>query len=402
MKKVLIIGGGIIGQFSAYYLSKAGHDVSIFDDNSTMSPASEGNCGLVTPSHIIPLNSIGAILQGIKWLGKKDAPLKIRPQLSSSFISWFISFIKYSSTSSIEKAIAIRHELLQQSFKLYEDFFSTESNTAEWNKGGLLYACRNEKSMKEFMHEVEKHKELNMKSRILSEEEVYSEEPLLKDGIIGGALMEMDAWMNPGQLLQDLKRINEENGVNYVYEKVDIINREASKITGITTENGTYHADDYILCAGANSTLLAKKLNISLPVIPGKGYNLTAKSKKKKQLKRPIYMAERKVVATPWQNGLRLGSTLEFTGYDLSLNQKRLDALKVAAKEFIDIDVDQMEFTPWAGWRPMKNNGIPIIERSSDCTNLIIAAGHSILGLSMAPGTGFIVNELVATSTSDR
>lgn len=402
MKKVLIIGGGIIGQFSAYFLSEAGHDVSVFDDKPNMPPASEGNCGLITPSHIIPLNSMGAIFQGIKWMGKKDAPLKIRPQLNSTFISWFASFIKYSSTSSIEKAIPVRHELLQLSFNLYEDFFKEEENSAEWNKGGMLYACKNTKSMDEFVHEVAVHKQYGMKSKVLNKEEITIEEPLLKDGIVGGALMEMDGWLNPGQLLRDLNKINKSNGVTYVNEKIHSINRIDSTVTGVNTSNGTYHSDEYILCAGANSTLLAKSINIKLPIIPGKGYNLTAKSSPKNSLRRPLYMAERKVVATPWKNGFRLGSTLEFTGFDLTLNQKRLNALKIAAREFIEIDIDQLEFTPWAGWRPMKDNGIPIIERSKQCKNLVIATGHSILGLSMAPATGFMVNELVAKSTSDR
>lgn len=398
MSKIIIIGGGIIGQFSAYYLARGGHEVSVFDDKPSMSPASEGNCGLITPSHIIPLNSIAAILQGIKWLGKKDAPLKIRPQMNWTFISWFSSFIRNSSSSAIAKAIPTRHELLQLSLKLYEDFFQEEPNTAEWKKGGMLYACRNTESMDEFVHEVAVHKEHGMESRVLTKDQIIAEEPLLKDGVVGGALMEMDGWLKPDQLLKDLKSINEKNGVNYIYERVESIGRNGSTITGISTTEGSYQADEYLLSAGANSTLLAKKLKIRIPVIPGKGYNLTAKSSPKNTLKRPLYMAERKVVATPWKTGFRLGSTLEFTGYDLTLNEQRLEALKRASEEFIDIDLSELEFSPWAGWRPMKSNGIPIIERSTDCKNLILATGHSILGLSMAPATGYMVSELVGQS----
>ena len=378
-----------------YYLSKAGNEVSIIDDGPEMTPASEGNCGLITPSHIMPLNSIHAIFQGVKWLGKKDAPLKIRPQLSLTFISWFFNFIKYSRTDAVKKATLARHKLLLSSFHLYEAFFKDEPSHSEWNTDGLLYVCTGKKSLDHLAKETEEHRKFNMKSRILDEVEVKSEEPLLKDNIVGGVLMEMDNWLNPTQLLKDIKKINKANGVRYYSEKVNSFHLKNSGIHSVTAEKNRHHADEFLLCAGANSVLLAKKLNIKLPIIPGKGYNLTTKHGQTIDMKRPLYLSERKVVATPWSNGFRIGSTMEFVGYDLKLNQNRLEALKNATNEYINIDLDSFEFTPWAGWRPMKDDGIPIIERNDKIKNLIIATGHGMLGLSMAPATGHIVNELI-------
>ncbi len=394
MKKVLIIGGGIIGQFSAYYLGKSGNEVAIVDDGPNLSPASEGNCGLVTPSHIIPLNSFSAILQGIKWLGKKDAPLKIKPQLDRRFILWFLNFMRYSKRGYVEKAIQARHSLLQQSFNLYESFFEKEPNSSEWRKGGLLYACKSAKSLKSFDHEIELHKKFNMQSRALSKEEILTLEPCLRNDIEGGVLMEMDGWLNPKQLLQDLKSINESNGVKYVRGKVKSFGTENSRVVSVLTENDELRADEFVLAAGAVSPLLAKQLNIELPVIPGKGYNITTKNGQSFPLKLPVYMIEKKVVATPWNTGFRVGSTMEFAGYNLNLTSSRLDALKKAAGEYLKIDIDEFEMKPWTGWRPMKDDGIPIIEKSK-VKNLTIATGHSMVGLSMAPATGYLVNELV-------
>lgn len=397
MKSVLIIGGGIIGQFSAYYLSKSGHQVTIVDDAPEVTPASEGNCGLVTPSHIIPLNSFKAIFQGIQWMGKKDAPLKIKPQLDKRFISWFLNFMRYSSSKSVKKAILARHKLLQQSFSLYEEFFSSEQNSSEWKKAGLLYVCKNSGSVSQFTHEVDLHKEFDMDSRILSRDEILAMEPLLKDDMAGGVIMEMDGWLNPGMLLQDLKRINLANGVKYVSSKATGFNRSQNRLDSVVTENFDLEADEFILAAGALTPILAGKLGINLPVIPGKGYNLTTRNGQSVPLNQPVYMVEKKIVATPWENGFRIGSTMEFSGYNLDLIPDRLAALKNAASEYLKIDIDSLEMEPWAGWRPMKDDGIPIIERSK-IRNLTIATGHSMVGLSMAPATGYIVNELIGNS----
>jgi len=401
MKKVIIVGGGIIGQFSAYYLAKSGHEVTIVDDSPKMTPASEGNCALVTPSHIIPLNSFSAIFQGIKWLRKKDAPLKIKPQLDKRFMLWFLNFMRYSQSSHIDKATHARHALLQQSFKLYESFFQEESNQSEWKKGGLLYACRKEESMGQFAHEIDVHRKFNMNnSRMLSKDEILAREPLLKPDVVGGVIMEMDGWLNPAQLLQDLKKINEGNGVTYIQAKAASFSTKNSEIQSIKTDQGELEGDEFVLAAGALSPLLTRKLGIKIPVIPGKGYNLTTVNESF-PLKQPLYMVERRVVATPWEKGFRIGSTMEFAGYNLDLTKSRLDALRRAASEYLEIELQDLEMKPWTGWRPMKDNGIPIIERSK-IKNLTIATGHSMVGLSMAPATGFIVNEILSSPISDQ
>ena len=129
---------------------------------------------------------------------------------------------------------------------------------------------------------------------------------------------------------------------------------------------------------------LANLLGIRLNMIPGKGYNLTTNKPIVNQPKRPIVMVEKMVVATPWETGFRLGSTLEFSGFDLSLNDRRLQALRNAASDYLNIDLKDVEFTPWAGWRPMTSNSLPLIERTAKYKNLILATGHGMLGLSMA------------------
>lgn len=396
MKKVVVLGGGIIGQFCAYYLQKSGNQVTIVDENHSMPPASAGNCGLITPSHIAPLNTWSTLLAGLKWLGKKDAPLSIKPQLNTAFIKWFLSFTWNCRQVSVEKSTRIRHELLQSSWKLFEAFFAEHNTHSEWKSEGLVYVCQSSQCWNQVKDEVDLISHLGMDGNVLDKDALLALEPTISDKVIGGAIMNVDGWLKPQQLLKDVKRINEDSGVEFIEAKIDSISAVQNSIQKIELEHGHIAADEYVLCAGARSSQLARTIGIGIPVIPGKGYNLTVDEPLPKQPTRPIYMVERKVVATPWETGFRLGSTMEFSGYDLSLNKRRLEALKRAANEYLDMDFGTVQFQPWAGWRPMSPDGIPIIERSTKYSNLVIATGHSMQGLSMAPATGHMVDQIVS------
>jgi D-amino-acid dehydrogenase len=401
MKHIVVVGGGIIGQFSAYFLSQQGYRVTVIDkpDNG-MTPASEGNCGLITPSHIYPLNSWGNIFNGLWWLGKKDAPLFIKPQINRQFIDWMLRFVWNSNQSSINKAIVARHALLQLSWKMYEQFHLQNPELNEWRSDGLLYACTTQRGLKSVQEEMALHPGLNMKSRELSKAELEALEPSLHKNLVGGALFEMDGMLKPDALLKHLHNLNEKANVKYVTDDIIRIELANNQIKSVRSNEEEYTGDEFVLATGAVAPLLLKTIGIHLPVIPGKGYNLTINRPLENQPHYPIYMTERKVVATPWKTGFRLGSTMEFSGYDLSLNDARLNALKRAATEYLDISLDEIEFKPWAGWRPMKSDGIPVIERNKKYSNLILATAHSMLGLSMAPATGILVSELISGNPS--
>lgn len=390
-----------MGQFTAYYLHKAGHQVTIIDDAPAMPPASVGNCGLITPSHILPLNTWGTLFKGLKWLGKKDAPLAIKPQLSASFLSWFASYISHCQSSSVKHSIQARHELLQLSWRLYDEVLAEENLDCDWQKGGLLYGYRTTAGQQDMNEEVNLLQKHGLAARALSREELHALEPLMAEDVIGGALFECDGWLMPGKLLEKLKALNERNGVKMIQDEVKQLTRKGNRILGVQSNQNTLTADEYILAAGAKSPFLARPLGIDLKLIPGKGYNLTVNLPLAQQPKLPVYMVERKVVATPWTGGFRLGSTMEFTGYDLSLSPHRLEALKRAAGEYLQIDISNVEFTPWAGWRPMTSNGLPVIGRAPNFQNLILATGHGMLGLSMAPATGHLVAEILGKGSPE-
>lgn len=395
MKKVAIIGGGIIGQFIAYYLPKDKYAITIIDDAPAMPPASVGNCGLITPSHITPLNQPGLIWQGIKWMGKKDAPFSMKPQRSTHFYRWILSFIWHSNKSSFQKATQAQHELLKRSWALFEDLIQKNDLEVNWENEGLLFAAKSEAGIRSVTAETALLKNYQLECQILSQKEMLSLEPQLLEDVKGGAIFHVDGWLNPTKMMNELKRLNTESGVTNLNAKAATFTRRGNNINQVILNEGEHTADEYIICNGASSVHLASKLGIHLPIIPGKGYNLTSSHVLTHQPTRPVYMVERKVVATPWTDGFRLGSTMEFAGYDSSLNTHRLTALKVASKEYLKTEIDKVEFTPWAGWRPMSSTGMPLIERTKKYRNLTFAVGHGMLGLSMAPATGEMVAGLI-------
>ncbi len=395
MKRVAIIGGGIVGQFIAYYLSKYDYEITLIDDGPSMLPASAGNCGLITPSHIEPLNSFATLIQGLKWLGKRDAPLAIKPQLDPAFIKWFLSFIWNSRKSSVKKARNIRHQLLQTSWNLYSEYFSEENSKCGFQSKGLIYASTTASGNESLKREVDLLRSHDLSCELLTKESLLNLEPCLKTDVVGGSILHVDGWLRPDRLLTEIRSINAANGVKEIAGKVEDFIISKGNIEAAQIGKEELRANHFILAAGALSYQLGKKLDISLPMIPGKGYNLTFSSKLKDQPNYPIYMFEKKVVATPWEDGFRLGSTMEFTGFDLTLNPSRLEALRKASKDYLKTDIDQEDPVPWAGWRPMTSNSLPIIKQSEKHQNLFIATGHGMLGLSMAPATGQLVSSLV-------
>lgn len=393
MKKVVVIGGGIIGQFCAYYLSKSGHGVVIVDDNPDMPPASAGNCGLITPSHIPPINSWAAMLQGLKWMGKKDAPLSIKPQANVDFVKWFFSFARHASQSKIRTISDYRHQILSLTWSLYNQFFEQESIKTPFHKRGLLMVSHSKSGLEAIHEEHEIILKHGLPSQTLTSDEVQALEHSVRENE-GGALFECDGWLDPIDLLREIKVLNASNGVEFIDKKF-YLSESGDRV------NSEIEADKYILAAGAKSYQLAKEIGLRLPMIPGKGYNLTASKALANQPSRPVYMFDKKVVFTPWETGFRLGSTMEFTGFDLTLNEHRLNALKNASDEYLNLDISKCQFEPWAGWRPMTPDGLPIIQQSRKYQNLVFATGHGMLGLTMAPATGYLVDCLVNEKPHD-
>lgn len=392
----VIIGGGVIGLFSAYYLVKAGKQVLVLDKGPIKQASSHGNCGLISPSHIMPLNDYDLIVKSVGWLFKKDAPFKIKPQFDQQFIKWSMKFIKHASAKSVAKHSQAIHDLVMSSRNLFTDVLEEEAWDCHWSANGIHFVCNTQKEFDHYNDVNDYTRNFGVEAKPVMAPELLELEPALKDNVYGSWFYDIDAWLKPDDLVSHLKTWLQANGCELINgaEVTDMKTSNGSLQAVSTRTHGDFEGSYFLLATGAWSPLLKGAHKLNIPIVPGKGYSITMKSPSVSP-KVPINMMERKVVATPWNGSYRLGSTMEFAGYDESLNKARLEALKRAATEYlIEPYTDEIE-EEWYGWRPMTYDGVPIIDRSPKHKNLFLAVGHNMLGLSMATGTGKLVTELM-------
>ncbi len=396
MKTIAIIGGGVIGTMTAYYLNRAGWRVTVLDKGTIGGGCSHGNCGYICPSHVLPLAAPGALTSTLKTLFAKNSPLKVRPGFALKNLGWFLNFArKCNRGSMLTAAVGIR-ALLDSSRRLYDELLEAENLDVEWDTYGLLFVFQTSKA---FEHYAETDHLLSgtfaRPARRYDAEALQKLEPALKPGsVAGGYLYDGDAQLRPDKLMSELRKLLIGRGVTFVEQAAMTgFIAEGGKATAVSTTKGDFPADAFLVATGAWTPQLQKHLGGKVPIIPGKGYSIT--------LKRPdvcptypMIFEEHRVAVSPFASGFRIGSTMEFAGYDDSLNRSRLQLLRDGASHYLR-DTDTPAFEEWWGWRPMTYDGLPIIDRSRLHANVLIAAGHGMLGLSMATGTGKLVRELL-------
>lgn len=400
MKKnidTIIIGGGIVGLSCAYYLQKEGVEVAIIEKGAPKDACSHANCGLVSPSHALPLNSPELMMKAMKWLFQSDSPFYIRPQLDANFISWMLGFGLNARADKVQKAMEGRNNLMLSSKALFKDIIKEENIDCNWSDEGIMFAFESEKAF-------DKHAAINRRLTDLDMQlmadpmvgdALYQKEPALSENVHGGWWYRFDASIKPDLMVAGLKKALKQKGVQF-FEETEVVGFESAnyQITGINTNRGDFKAKNIVLATGAWSPKVVDDLDLKIPIVPGKGYSITMKSPGFSP-KMPCIMEEKKVVATPWNGSYRLGGTMEFAGYNTELNKVRFNALKKAANIYLRDPYTDDVLEHWYGWRPMTNNGLPIIDHAPKYRNMLMACGHNMLGLSMGPATGKLVSEIL-------
>lgn len=396
-KNVIVIGGGIIGLCTAYYLNKDGHDVSIIDQSNLDAGASYVNAGYLSPSHIIPLSAPGVMKKGLKWMFDSSSPLYIKPRLDLDFIRWTLAFNRSCNAKHVEKSAPIIRDISVLSQELYDDIKRTEDFSFHYDKKGLLMLCQTEKLLHEEMKMAELAIDLGLEAKEVSREELKKLEPEVEINAIGAAYFKCDHHTTPNEFMTEMKSYLKNSGVRFfVNEKVNDIDVQNNKITSIITNKQTLQADEFVLAAGSWSALLSKKLGLKLLLQAGKGYRIN--TNKPTGITIPAILAEANAAVTPMHGFTRFAGTMEIAGINHDINKVRVEAIAKAATQYYpDINLSQDEKDDAAcGLRPVSPDGLPYIGRSSKCTNLAIATGHAMMGWSMATATGKLVSEILS------
>ncbi|WP_108808942.1 NAD(P)/FAD-dependent oxidoreductase [Aquimarina spinulae] len=396
-KEVIIIGGGIIGLCSAYYLHKEGHHVTVIDQSAMNSGASYVNAGYLSPSHIIPLAAPGVMKKGLKWMFNPTSPLFIKPRLNLDFLRWTWAFNKSCSVKNVNQGIAAIKDIAVLGRDLYSEIRSDENFTFQLEKKGLLMICQTEKMLEEEIHVGKMATKEGLPVKELSFDELKQMEPNVQLQAKGAVLYECDWHTTPQTFMDEMKAFLEASGVTIrKNEKVEDISIQNNKITSIHTKNTSYTADEFVLAAGSWSNLLSKKLGIKLLLEAGKGYRINAE--RDLGITMPAILTEAKIAVTPMQGFTRFAGTMEIAGINHNINKVRVETIASATQRYYpDIKLSNREKeAATSGLRPVSPDGLPYIGKSNTCNNLTIATGHAMMGWTMGTSTGKLVSEIIS------
>lgn len=397
MKSCIVIGGGVVGLFTAYYLVKAGHKVKVIDAGDFSDGCSYGNAGMIVPSHVIPLAQPGMLAQGFKWMLKSQSPFYVKPRLSGDLFNWAYKFYKSANQNHVDNSKKALCGLSLFSKELYQELAETTS-ALDYQEKGLLMLYQSEKVGEEEIHAAKIAQELGLEVDFLNPLQVANLETGLKTNVLGGVHFKSDAHLSPNQLMRFLKSELIERGAN-LQTKTQVLDFKISgnKINSVITNKGEFSGDEIIISAGAWSAGIAKKINIKISLLPGKGYSFNQELPEKKPTI-PAILCEGKVAVSPINNCIRFGGTMEIThSNDRKINLNRVQGIVNTINNFYpDLNISlPEEKNIWHGYRPCSPTGLPIISRANKYSNLIIATGHSMMGLSLAPATGKLVQEII-------
>ena len=402
-KQVTIIGGGIIGLACAYYLNQKGHQVTVIDRNSIGDSCATGNAGYVTPSHFIPLAAPGMIKKGLKWILDPESPFYIRPRASMSMIQWLWKFNQHCNAAHVNRVKRALYELCNESKRLHLELAENIGNSYQLKENGIFVITQNRATLKEELDIVSQAQDLGLNACEVSAETLHKKFPDLQLEVLGGIYFPEDAHLQPGELLTTLYQYLISRGVEFI-EGVEVqsLKISKSKVTAIELLDISEqlkrieNVEELVIASGSWSPALMKQLNVRLPIQAGKGYSITIENPWK--VDTPIILSDSAVAITPFEDKIRFGGTMEFAGLERSINLRRVSGILKSVKRFIpSFEPEQVDLTTaWSGLRPCSPDGLPLVGKLPNFSNLSVAAGHAMLGLTLAPVTGCIISDLIS------
>jgi len=399
MKRVLVCGAGAIGLCSALFLRERGYEVTVIErDSAGGDGCSFGNAGMIAASHFTPLAAPGAIGLGLRWLLDSGSPFYIRPRLDLELAAWIVHFLRAANRDHVERAGPVLRALLLASRELYEMLADRCDNGFGLVKRGLLMLCRTRAGFEEETRAARRARELDLSAEIVSSSRAAELDDGIGMDVSGGVFYPLDCHLDPRLLMRKLTELATGAGIKLSWStRVDGWRAEGVRVTAALTSQGEVTADEFVVAAGSWSSEVLRTLHCKLPLQAGKGYSFTVPNPP--QLPRLCsILSEAHVAVTPMGGALRIGGTLELAGLDRSISERRTQAIAAATAQYFPAlraqDIAQVR--PWAGLRPCSPDGLPYIGRFARYSNLCVAAGHAMLGISLAPVTGQLVAQILA------
>ncbi|WP_448481004.1 NAD(P)/FAD-dependent oxidoreductase [Pseudoxanthomonas mexicana] len=391
---VLIIGGGAIGLATALALLDAGRGVRILEAGAVGGGASHGNCGTITPSHAPPLAAPGVVAHALRWMFTPDAPLYLKPRVDPALWHWLLRFAARCNPRDWRQSTQARAALLNDARARLADWVGRYGLQCEFEEEGLDYVFRDPRKFQQYVDESVVLKTFGIATQVFGGTDYEREEPAMLPGVAGAIRFPGDARLRPDRYVAELARVvRERGGVIEEQCRVDRLEPTSDGVR-LATSQGERKGGEAVIALGAWTPAFARRLGIRAPIQPGKGYSITY-SRPARVPRHPMVLKDRSVCVTVWDSGFRLGSTMEFSGHDDTLNATRLAALERGAREFLREPVGAEVHERWCGWRPMTWDDLPLLGRAPGQRKVWIAAGHGMLGISMSTATGQLMADLM-------
>lgn len=394
--KAIVIGGGIIGLSSAFYLEQSGWEVTVLDKSDFLHNCSYGNAGYICPSHFIPLATPGIVKQGFKWMLNSTSPFYIQPRLSWPLINWGLKFMKVATPEKVAAAAIPLRDIALFSMQCYDDWRKLPEFDFYYEKKGILELFQTDEKAHHAAETVHQAKELGLEADLITGKEVQELEPQTTVLSKGAIFFRCDAHCYPNDLMRNLIAYLQHKGVDLrSNEEVTGFEKRNGKVNKVLTANNAYEADVIVLATGSWSRPVAAKLGLNIPMVAGRGYSVTTDDPKFR-VNYPSVLMEGRVALTPMNGRTRFGGTMEITSMNVPARMNRVKGILDAVKRYFpEFDVPMPSpGEVWYGYRPCSADGLPYIGRDNNTGNLIVATGHSMLGLSLGPGTGKLVAEI--------
>ncbi len=389
MKNVVVIGGGVIGLSVAAECARRGHRVAVIEKSRGRRGASFGNAGMVVPSHFIPLAAPGMVALGLKWMWNPESPFYIKPRLDWDLIAWAWRFWRASTREHVERCAPLLRDLHLASRAAYEQI----GEDCGLVRKGLLMLCKTQHALDEEAHTATKARALGVSAEVLDAQQTAALDPDVTMDIAGSVYYPRDCHLQPERYVAAMER---RLGPAMIDAEVTGWRRQGGRLTAVQTTSGEIAGDEFVLAGGAWSSALVRELGLRLPMQAGKGYSIT--------LPQPVelpqlcsILAEARVAVTPMGGALRVGGTMEIAGMNERISPRRVEgilrSLPLYYPRFRRAHFDGI--APWSGLRPCSPDGLPYLGRTRAAENLIVATGHSMMGLSLAPVTGELVAQIL-------
>jgi len=404
--KVIVLGSGVIGVTSAWYLARAGHEVTVVDRQP--GPALEtsfANAGEISPGYASPWAAPGIPQKAVKWLMMRHAPLVLRPQFDMAMLRWLVAMLQNCTAEryAINKARMVR--VAEYSRDCLDMLRAETGIRYDERMLGTLQLFREAKQLDGTAKDIAVLRDGGVPFELLDRAGCLAAEPGLAHSdvpIVGGLRLPHDQTGDCFKFTNRLADLAAAEGVTFRYGRnIARLDSENGRITGVITDGGRLTADAYLVALGSFSPALVRSLGLKLPVFPVKGYSITVPIADPARAPVSTLLDESyKVAITRLDDRIRVGGMAEISGFNNRLPETRRATLEHSVGGLFPNAGDLGAATFWSGLRPMTPDSTPVIGKTA-LPNLFLNTGHGTLGWTMACGSGRIIADIIGGRAPD-